>query len=165
MLAINILKWPGFNQALILSIIVLVALIVGGVLYGKRRPVGKPLSWGEGMLAATYVFFAMFMAYAVVPNQWLLHAQNGLGWRTDKKVYGPGNILQAQSLGGSFPFEINYLQVGDAIAAVIYIVLLGRAALPLLVVAASGQGQAERRAGDVHLRSSAGQEGVSDGPH
>ena len=93
MLAINILKWPGFNQALILAILVLVALIAGGVLYGKRRPVGKPLSWGEGMLAAIYVFFAMFMAYAVVPNQWLLHAQNGLGWRTDKKVYGPGNIL------------------------------------------------------------------------
>jgi hypothetical protein len=125
MLAINILQWPGFNQALILAILVLVALIVGAVLYGKRRPVGKPISWGEGMLAATYVFFAMFMAYAVVPNQWLLHAQNGLGWRSDKKVYGPGNIFQAQSLGGSFPFEINYLQVGDAIAAGIYIVLLG----------------------------------------
>ena len=125
MLAINILKWPGFNQALILSILVLVALIAGGVLYGKRRPVGKPLSWGEGMLAATYVFFAMFMAYAVVPNQWLLHAQNGLGWRTDKKVYGPGNILQAQSLGGSFPFEINYLQVGDALVVLIYLFFLG----------------------------------------
>ena len=117
MLAIDILNWPGFNQALLFSILVLVALIVVAVLYGKRRPVGKPISWGEGMLGAVYVFFAMFMAYAVVPNQWLIHAQNGLGWRADRKVYGPGNILQAESLGGSFPFEINYLQVGDAIAA------------------------------------------------
>ena len=125
MLAIDILNWPGFNQAFVFSILVLVALIAIAVLYGKRRPVGKRLSWGEGMAAAAYVFFAMFMAYAVVPNQWLIHAQNGLGWRTDKKVYGPGNILQAESLGGSFPFEINYLQVGDAIAAGIYIALLG----------------------------------------
>ncbi len=125
MYAIDILNWPGFNQALLFSIVVLVILIAIAVAYGKRRPVGKPLSWGEGMAAAVYVFFAMFMAYAVVPNQWLIHAQNGLGWRTDKKVYGPGNILQAESLGGSFPFEINYLQVGDAIAAGIYIALLG----------------------------------------
>ena len=48
MLAIDILNWPGFNQALLFSILVLVALIAVAVLYGKRRPVGKPLSWGEG---------------------------------------------------------------------------------------------------------------------
>jgi hypothetical protein len=71
------------------------------------------------------VFLAMFMAYGVIPHQWLTHAQNELGWRTDKKVFGPGNVLQAESLGGSFPFEINYLQVGDAIAAAIYIAFLG----------------------------------------
>src|SRR5262249_49374572 len=120
-----ILKWPGFNQAFLFAVAVLAILIIVAVVYGKRRPVGKPLSWGEGMVAAVYVFFTMFMAYAVVPNQWLLHVQNGLGWRSDKKVFGPGNIFQAQSLGGSFPFEINYLQVGDAIAALMYIVFLG----------------------------------------
>jgi hypothetical protein len=124
-LAIDILSWPGFNEALLTALGVLAALIIIAVLYGKRRPVGKPLTWGEGMAAAVFVFFAMFMAYAVVPNQWLLHAQNGLGWRSDKKVYGPGDIFRAHSLGGSFPFEINYLQVGDAIAAMIYIVFLG----------------------------------------
>jgi hypothetical protein len=124
-LAIDILNWPGFNQALLGSLLVLVLLIAGAVLYGQRRPVGKPVTWGEAMLAAVYVFFTMFMAYAVVPNQWLLHAQNGLGWRSDKKVFGPGNVLQAQSLGGNFPFEITYLQVGDAITAGIYIFFLG----------------------------------------
>jgi hypothetical protein len=124
-LAIDILKWPGFNQAFLFAVAVLAALIIIAVAYGKRRPVGKPLSWGEGMVAAVYVFFTMFIAYAVIPNQWLLHVQNGLGWRSDKKVFGPGNILQAQSLGGSFPFEINYLQVGDAITALMYIFFLG----------------------------------------
>ena len=125
MFAIDILNWPGFNQALAFSILVLVVLIAVAVAYGKRRPVGKPLSWGEGMAAAVYVFLAMFMAYGVIPHQWLTHAQNELGWRTDKKVFGPGNVLQAESLGGSFPFEINYLQVGSAIAAGIYIAFLG----------------------------------------
>ena len=125
MLAIDILNWPGFNQAFLTSLVVLALLIAGAVLYGKRRPVGKPLTWGEAMIAAVYVFFTMFMAYAVVPNQWLRHAQNGLGWRSDKKVFGPGDIFQAQSLGGNFPFEISYLQVGDAITAGMYIFFLG----------------------------------------
>jgi len=124
-LAIDILKWPGFNEAFLTAVAVLAALIFIAVAYGKRRPVGKPLSWGEGMVAAVFVFFTMFMAYAVVPNQWLLHVQNGLGWRSDKKLFGPGDVLRAQSLGGSFPFEINYQQVGDAITALMYIVFLG----------------------------------------
>jgi hypothetical protein len=125
MLAVDILKWPGFNQAFLFSLVVLATLIAIAVWYGKRRPVGTPLSWGEGMVAAVYVFFAMFMAYAVVPNQWLIHVQNGLGWRSDKKVFGPWNIFQAQSQGGSFPIEVSYLQVGDAITALMYIFFLG----------------------------------------
>src|SRR5262245_15910689 len=125
MLAIDILNWPGFNQAFIFSVIVLVVMIAIAVAYGKKRPVGKPLSWGEAAAGAVYVFFAMFMAYAVIPNQWLIHVQNGLGWRSDKKVFGPWNILQAQSQGGKFPIEVNYLQIGDAITALIYIFFLG----------------------------------------
>jgi hypothetical protein len=90
-------------------------LIAVAVLYGKRRPIGKPLSWGEAMLGSAYVFLVLFLAYGVVPNQWLLHVQNGLGWRADKIVLGPGQILKAQSTCnpecGQFPFTINYLQV------------------------------------------------------
>jgi len=36
------------------------------VFYAKRRPVGTPLTWGESMVAATYVFFLMFWVYGVV---------------------------------------------------------------------------------------------------
>ena len=32
--------------------------MVAIVLYGKRRPVGTPLTWGEAMPAPRYVFFA-----------------------------------------------------------------------------------------------------------
>ena len=125
MVAIDILNWPGVNQAFLFSVLVLLVMIAVAVAYGKRRPVGKPISWGEAAVGAVYVFFAMFMAYAVIPNQWLIHVQNGLGWRSDKKVYGPWNILQAESQGGKFPIEVNYLQIGDAITALIYIVFLG----------------------------------------
>ena len=53
-------------------------------LYGKRRPVGAPLSWGEAMVGATFVFFLFFWWYGVIPHQWLMWAGNQLRWRSDK---------------------------------------------------------------------------------
>ena len=59
------------------------------VWYAKRRPVGTPLTWGEAMVAATYVFLVMFWVYGVVPHQWLAWADNELGWRSDAYLLGP----------------------------------------------------------------------------
>ena len=59
-------------------------------LYGKRRPVGTPLTWGEAIFAATFVFFLMFWAYGVVPNQWLQWANNELGWTPSKNFLTVG---------------------------------------------------------------------------
>jgi hypothetical protein len=125
MQAIAPTEWPGMNQAFLFTFILTVALTLAVIPYGKRRPLGKPLSWGEAMAGSGYAFFVLFMAYGVVPHQWLVHVQNELGWRADKLVFGPGDILQAESQGGSFPFEINYLQVGDAIVVGIYLFFLG----------------------------------------
>jgi hypothetical protein len=124
MLALDLTQWPGMNQAFLFSFILTVLLSLAVIPFGKRRPVGKPLSWGEAMFGSTYAFAVLFMAYGVVPHQWLTHVQNELGWRADKPFYGPGGVLKAQSQGGSFPFEINYLQVGDAIVVVIYLFFL-----------------------------------------
>jgi hypothetical protein len=61
----------------------------------------------------------------VIPNQWLLHAQNGLGWRTDKKCYGPGSILQAQSPRRQLPVRDQLPPGRRRHRRWIYIVLLG----------------------------------------
>ncbi len=125
MLAIDITKWPGMNQAFIVSFIVTIALTLVAIPFGKRRPVGKPLTWGDAILASTYVFGVMFLAYGVVPHQWLVHVQNELGWRADKLVNGPGDILMSKARGGSFPFDINYLQIGDILVLGIYGLFVG----------------------------------------
>ena len=125
MLAIDVLEWPGMNQAFLFSLFATFVLIGLAVLYGKRRPVGTPLSWGEAMAGAAYAFFVMFLAYGVVPHQWLTHAQNELGWRSDKPFLGPGSIFKSQAKGGNFPFDINYLQIGDIIVVGIYGLFLG----------------------------------------
>ncbi len=81
-------------QAFVISFVITTALTFAAIPYGKRRPVGKPLTWGEAMAAATYVFFVMFLAYGVVPHQWLTHVQNELGWRADKILSRPRRHLQ-----------------------------------------------------------------------
>jgi len=68
-------------------VVALLLTIAGGgavVRYSKRRQVGTPLTWGEAMIAALLVFALMFLAYGIMPHQWLTFADNTLHWRKDK---------------------------------------------------------------------------------
>ena len=111
--------------ALITSILVGLLLTWGILWYAKKRPVGTPVTWGEAMVGAVYVFFLAFVAYGVIPHQWLTLAENELSWRADRTFLGPGDILKPKSQGGQFPFDVTYRTVSDSIAAVFYIVFLG----------------------------------------
>ena len=106
------------------SIIVTVLMSLGIVWVAKRRPVGAPLTWGEAMVAAVYVFFMLFWVYGVVPHLWLTWAGNELVWRPDKLLYGPGNILKPQEKGGWLPFTVTYQTLRDIVATMIYGVML-----------------------------------------
>ena len=95
------------------------------VVYAKRRPAGKPVTWGEAMLGAAYVFFVWFIAFGIVPHQWLTLAENEWGWTADRLLFGPGDIVKPIAEGGWFPFTLTYRTVSDSIAAIFYIVFLG----------------------------------------
>lgn len=93
---------------------------VGIVMFLRgRRPNPAPLTWGEAMLAAAFVFAVMFFAFGVVPHQWLTYADSELGWRADRLVYGPGDILDR-----ALPFTITYRSIRDLIVAGIYVVFV-----------------------------------------
>lgn len=89
--------------------------------FGKRRPKDAPTTWGEAMVGSVYVFFTMFLAFGVVPHQFIVHADNDLGWRKDKLVYGPFDILKDQASGGNFPFTVSYEAIRDIIVVVIHV--------------------------------------------
>ena len=95
MLAISPTKWPGMNAAFLTALIASILLTLAVIPYGKRRPVGKPLSWGEAMLGSIYAFGVLFLAFGVVPHQWIDHADKDLGWSKDNIIYGPGRHPQA----------------------------------------------------------------------
>jgi hypothetical protein len=121
----GIFDWPGVNQAFLFSFFLSTAMTLVAIPYGKRRPVGTPTSWGEAMLGATYAFGVMFIAFGVVPHQWIDHADKELGWTRAKIIYGPFDILKPQALGGNFPMTLQYEAVRDLVVVVIHLWYFG----------------------------------------
>ena len=116
--------------AFVSSMIAMILMVAVCMYVGNRRPIGTPLTWGEAMVAGTWVFGIMMLAYGIVPHQWLNFADNELLWRPDKLLVGisSGGVVwgnDAKNLGGTGRILINYQAIRDIIASVIYIVLLG----------------------------------------
>ena len=121
----NPLHWPGMNVAFLFSFFLSTfgALLV--IPYAKRRPKGAPVSWGEAMLASVYVFGLMFIAFGVVPHQFIDHADKELGWSKNNIIFGPGDIFKPQAYGGWFPFTMSYEAVRDIVVIVIHLWYFG----------------------------------------
>jgi hypothetical protein len=124
MIGIDVLEWPGFNQAFIVSLIASVLLALVVIPYGKRRPVGSPTSWGEAMIGGTYMFGVLFLSFGVVPHQWIIHADK-LGWSRDKFLVGWGGFLEPQAEGGWFPFTLQYEAIRDTVVVIIHVFYFG----------------------------------------
>lgn len=125
MIAIAPLEWPGMNMAFLVSFFGTIALSLAAIPYGKRRPVGTPVSWGEAMLGATYAFGVMFLAFGIVPHQWIDHADKDLGWTRDHIIFGPGGILKPQSAGGWNPITLQYEALRDIVVVVLHVIFFG----------------------------------------
>jgi hypothetical protein len=67
----------------------------------------------------------IFLAFGVVPHQWIDHADKELGWRKDKLIFGPFDILKPQEFGGPFPFTISYEALRDIVVLVIHGIYIG----------------------------------------
>ena len=103
---------------------------VGAVMqYGKRRPPGTPVTWGEAMVAGVVVFWLMLLGYAIVPNQWLLWADNELGWRKDAfgipNPFGKSFFEDGITFFGRGRIIVTKEAIRDLLAVVIYGVVLG----------------------------------------
>lgn len=116
--------------AFVTSMLVVVLGVGICMFVGSRRPIGTPVTWGEAMVAGTFVFALMLVAYGVAPHQWLAYADNKLLWRADKLLVGISSAgvvwgQNAKTLSGTGRIIVNYQAIRDIIASVIYIVFLG----------------------------------------
>ena len=88
--------------------------------YSKRRPVGKYLTWAEAMAAAAFAFVMFNLWYGVIPHQWITLADTEWGWRPDRIVYGPFDVLKPDTLGGWNPVIVSYQVIRDLVVVLIY---------------------------------------------
>ena len=112
----------------------LVSVFITGIMcaiivaVGRRRSPGTPMTWGEGFLAATFMFALMLMIYGIVPNQWLLWADTELGWRSDSfGIPTPfGRLFESGiTFGGRGRIMISAQVIRDVVATLIYVVGFG----------------------------------------
>jgi len=102
--------------AFVVPLLLLLAMVVPVVVLMQRRPADAPLSWGEAMVGSVYVAAMMFLAFGVVPHQWIVYADSDLGWRSDRFLVGPGEILDG------LPFDIPYTVMRDSIVVGFHVV-------------------------------------------
>jgi hypothetical protein len=125
----------GFNVRLEFFVALFLFLVCVGVIFyvGRRRPPGTPLTWGEAMIAATFVFGVLLLAYGVVPNEWMKWADNGLLWRPDRiwfavstkwPVFFTGSNAAVEAAAGRGRIIVSFQALRDIIAAGIYILML-----------------------------------------
>jgi hypothetical protein len=127
-----------------LALVVIVSAIWA---YGKKRPLGTPITWGESMVAGLLLFAVFVLAYGIVPDTFLKWANgNTLNWRSDIKgiPIGPlgrltpkkwDNHYFSHAKNVLFPNGITFFGRGkvtvtkqtirDIIAATLYIIFLG----------------------------------------
>ena len=120
-----------FSVRYISAVLVLMLLLVPIFVMAERRAPDAPLTWGEAMAAAVYVFFVLFWLYGVVPHEFLNWADSELQWRPDKKIFGsdPSAIGAGWSTWWSgwnkIPITVDKQKVRDIVAVLIYGVGLG----------------------------------------
>ncbi len=125
MIAIDVLEWPGVNQAFIVSFAATVLLSLAVIPYGLRRSKDQQVTWGEAMLGSTYSFGVLFLAYGMVPHQWIDHADKNLGWSKDKFLIGWGGFLKPESQGGWNPITLQYEALRDIVVVLIHAIFFG----------------------------------------
>jgi hypothetical protein len=102
--------------AFITTLLVGFAGVLAVFVYGRRRPIGAPLSWGQAMAGATFAMFLFLWWYAIIPHVWLTWSSNELGWTVDKILFRPTD---------NQPLTVSYQTVRDIVAVVIYGVGIG----------------------------------------
>ncbi len=115
-----------FTTRYIVAALIQIALMIPFFIVADRRKPGTPMTWGEAMVAGTYVFGILFWLYGVLPHEFLNWADSELAWRPDQVLIGPGGQWSEWwSWWERFPMTIHKETLRDLILVLIYVVGLG----------------------------------------
>ena len=95
---------------------VLLTIGVGVIVVLSKRPKSpEPATWVQSMSGALIVFTLMLLAYGTVPHEWIIYANSYLHWSAAAFVFQKNRVIH---------FDVNKQAANDAVAALIYVVML-----------------------------------------
>jgi hypothetical protein len=109
-------SWMHPAGRLIWSTLMLLIGVAVVVVLARRPKSPEPPTWAQAMLGAVAVFALMLLAYGTVPHEWIIFANSYLDWSAANYVFTRNRFIR---------FDLNQQAVNDAVAAVIYVVMLG----------------------------------------
>jgi hypothetical protein len=132
--------------AFVVPLLLLLAMVAPIMRLMRTRPADAQLSWGEAMVGSFWVAAMMFLAFGVIPHQWIVWADSDLGWRSDRFLVGPGEIL------ADLPVEIPYTVLRDTGVIIFHVVF----AVALVVLWANWQKRGSKAPADDTISSDYG---------
>ena len=90
---------------------------VGVIVFLAKRPKSpEPPTWAQAMLGAVAVFALMLLAYGTVPHEWIVFANSYHDFSAANYVLEKNRFIR---------FDVDQQALNDAVAALIYVVMLG----------------------------------------
>ena len=102
--------------AFVVPLLLMLAMVAPIMWMMNRRPADAPLTWGEAMGGSIWVTAILFLAFGIIPHQFIVWADSDLGWRSDRFIVGPGEVL------ADLPFDIPYTALRDIIVVNLHVV-------------------------------------------
>jgi hypothetical protein len=109
-------SWMHPAGRLIWSVVLLLVGIGVVVVLARRPKSPEPPTWAMAMVGALGAFALMLVAYGTVPHEWIIFANSYLNWSAAKFVFQKNRVIH---------FDVNKQAANDAVAALIYVVMLG----------------------------------------
>jgi hypothetical protein len=111
------LPWLRKAARLLYSIVLFaIGLAAAYAVIKMPKKSNEPATWAQVMLGAMFVWFMFALGYGVIPHEWLTFGNSYLNFDSSSFLMHKNRILH---------FDITRDKVVDAIAALIYVVVLG----------------------------------------
>jgi hypothetical protein len=109
--------WLRRVARLLYSIVLFaIGCAAAGAVIRKPKRATEPATWAQCVLGAMFVWFMFALGYGVIPHEWLTFGNSYLNFDSASFLLHKNRII---------PFDITRDKLVDAVAAVIYVVVLG----------------------------------------
>ena len=115
------LPWLRKAARLIYSIVLFtIGLLAAGYVIRKPKKSSEPATWAQVVIGAMFVWFMFALGYGVIPHEWLTFGNSYLNFDSSSYL-----VHRSQIVNNLPPFDITRDKVVDAVAALIYVIVLG----------------------------------------